>query len=283
MTANDYQQILTHTDNELQRLIEQASFFGDLTEHVFRLAGLAPGMRVLDIGCGTGDVSFLAAALVGVAGEVIGVDKSPQAVALANQRAAAAGLANVRFITADLNEFVLDKPVDAIIGRLVLMYFSDPAVLLRRLCRFVRPGGLVVFHELDSTAAKALPRCELFETVGSRINQTFIRAGADVQTGLKLAQIFLEAGLPRPEMLQAARLGNGPDSPAYKQIAEIARTLLPLMERVGVATADEMDIDTLAERLREEMVTNNATLVAPPLIGAWAKTVQAPGALSSGD
>ena len=269
--TQNYQQILTHTHSELDRLIEQARFFGDLTEHVFRLAGLEQGMRVLDIGCGAGDVSFLAAKIVGAAGEVIGVDKSPQATALASQRAAAAGLTNVQFITADLTELVLDEPVDALIGRLVLMYFSDPAVLLRRLCQFVQPGGLVVCQELDSTAAKSLPRCELFETAVSRINQTFTRAGADVQTGLKLAQIFIEAGLPRPEMLQMARLGHGPDSPAYKQVTDLTRTLLPLMERVGVATAIEVDIDTLADRLCQEVVANNAALVAPPFIGAWTR------------
>ena len=269
--TQNYQQILTHTNSELERLIEQARFFGDLTEQVLRLAGLEPGMRVLDIGCGTGDVSFLAAKLVGTEGEVIGVDKSPTATALASQRAAAAGLTNVQFVTEDLTELVLDEPVDVLIGRLVLMYFADPAVLLRRLCQFVRPGGLVVFHELDATAVKSLPRCELVETTISQIIQTFTRAGVDVQTGLKLAQIFIEAGLPRPEMIQAARLGNGPDSPAYQHITEITRTLLPLMERVGVATAAEVDIDTLAERLGQEVVANNATLVAPPFIGGWAR------------
>ena len=267
----NYQQILTHTNSELDRLIEQARFFGDLTEHVFRLAGLEPGMRVLDIGCGTGDVSFLAAKLVGSAGGVIGVDKSPTATALASQRAAAAGLTNVQFVTQDLTELVLDKPVDALVGRLVLMYFADPAVLLRRLSQFVQPGGLVVFHELDLMGAKSLPRCELFETAISRISQTFTRAGADVQTGLKLAQIFIEAGLPGPEMIQGARVDSGPDSPAYQQVAELTRTLLPLMERVGVATATEVEIDTLAGRLRQEVVANKATLVAPPFVGAWAR------------
>ena len=269
--TQNYQQILTHTNSELKRLIDQARFFGELTEHVFRLAGLERGMRVLDIGCGAGDVSFLAAKLVGEEGEVIGVDKSPQAVALATQRAEAAGLTNVQFVTADLTDFVPDEPVDALFGRLVLMYFADPAVLLRRLCQFVRPDGVVVFHELDSTAAKSVPHCELVETSIARINQTFTRAGADVQTGLKLPQIFSEAGLPQPELLQMARLGYGEDSPAYQQITEIMRTLLPLMERVGVATAVEVDIDTLADRLCEEVVSNNATLVAPPFVGAWAR------------
>jgi len=269
--THNYQQILTHTNSELERLIDQASFFGELTEHVFRLAGLKPGIRVLDVGCGAGDVSFLAAKMVGEEGEVIGVDKSPQAVAVATQRAAAAGLTNVQFVTADLTDFVPDEPVDALIGRLVLMYFSDPAVLLRRLSQFVQPGGLVVFHELDATASKSLPRCDLFETSVSRITKTFTRAGANVQMGLKLAQTFLEAGLRQPEMILGARLGYGPDSPAYRQVTEITRTLLPLMERVGVATAVEVDINSLEDRLRQEVVANNATVVAPPYIGAWTR------------
>jgi len=263
--------VLGHSDKELSRLIHQARFFGDLTEHVFRLAGLEPGMRVLDVGCGAGDVSFLAAGMVGPQGEVIGVDKSSEAVALASQRASAAGLTNVRFMTQDLFELTLDEPADALIGRLVLMYFADPAVILRRLTRFLKPGGLVVFHELDTSGSKSEPVCDLFETTVDRINQAFIRAGADVQTGLKLSRIFQEAGLPRPQMIQGARVENGPDSQAYNVVTQLTRTLLPLMERAGVSTAAEVGIDTLADRLREEAVSINATWVSPAFIGAWAR------------
>ncbi|HEX9923525.1 MAG TPA: class I SAM-dependent methyltransferase [Anaerolineae bacterium] len=270
LTQNN-QYVLGHSNEELDRLIKQAHFFGDLTEQVLRLAGLEPGMRVLDVGCGVGDVSFLAASLVGPEGEVIGLDKSPEAIALASQRVTAAGLTNVHFVTQDLSELTLDEPVDALIGRLVLMYFADPAVILRRLAGFLKPGGLVVFHELDSTASKSEPVCGLFETTVGRINQTFTRAGADIRMGLKLARVFQEAGLPRPQMLQGARVENGPDSEAYNVITQLARTLLPLMERTGVATAAEVDIDTLANRLREEAVANNATWVSPGFIGAWVR------------
>lgn len=269
--VRDYQQILTQSNSEFDRLIEQDRFFGGLTEQVFRSAGLEPGMRVLDIGCGVGDVSFRAAKLVGPEGEVIGVDKSPQATALAAQRAAAAGLTNVHFITADLMELTLDEPVDALVGRLVLMYFSDPAVLLRKLAQFVRPGGVIAFHELDATASKVIPSSELVETTISRINETLSRGGADVQMGLKLPQTFVEAGLPKPELSQSARLAYGADMAAFGQISGLTRTLLPLMERIGIATAAEVDIDTLADRLCEEVVRNNATVVAPPFVGAWTR------------
>jgi 2-polyprenyl-3-methyl-5-hydroxy-6-metoxy-1,4-benzoquinol methylase len=263
--------MLGHSQTELDRLIHQARFFGELTAQVLHLAGLKPGMRVLDVGCGAGDVSFLAASLVGPEGQVIGVDRSPEAVALASQRAATAGLTNVRFLAQDLSELTLDEPVDALIGRLVLMYFADPAVLLRCLVGLVKPGGMVAFHELDLAGAKSEPACQVFETAVERVRQTFTRAGADIRTGLKLGRIFQEAGLPAPQMILGARVESGADSLIYAQVEQVTRTLLPLMERTGVATAEEVGIDTLAARIREEAVAGNATLVSPSLIGAWTR------------
>ena len=202
---------------------------------------------------------------------MIGVDKSPEAIHLASQRAAAASLANVQFMAGDLSELSLDEPVEALIGRLVLMYFADPAVLLRRLAGFLKPGGLAIFHEFDLTSSKSEPTCDLFETTLWRIQQAFTRAGIDIQTGLKLGRIFQEAGLPTPQMILGARVEQGAASAVYTQLEQITRTLLPLMERTGVATAAEVDIETLAARLRTETVGKNSTLVSPSFIGAWAQ------------
>ena len=268
VTRNDY--ALGHTQQELDRLIFQGRFIGDLTGYVLRLAGLKAGMRVLDIGCGAGDVSFLALSLVGPDGAVIGVDKSPEAIAVAQQRAQKAELANVHFMATDLDQLVLDEPVDALIGRLVLMYFPKPAGVLQRLLPFVKPGGTVMFQEIDATSVAAEPMCDEFWTAGQRINQTFLRAGIDLRTGLKLPSIFREAGLPAPQTLQMARVEHGPDGLGYAWIEQLTRTMLPLMQRTGVATPDEVGVDNLAARIRDEVVTKNAVLVLPPFIGAWA-------------
>ncbi len=267
--TSDY--ALGHSENELARLIEQARFYGDLTARILHQAELGPGMRVLDVGCGAGDVSFLAASIVGAEGEVIGVDKSPEAIALATQRAHQAGLTNVQFRPQDVGDLTLDAPVDALVGRLVLMYFADPAVMLRRLVEFIKPGGIVAFHELDTEGAKSEPPCVVFETAVQRINQTFTRAGADIQAGLKLNRIFQEAGLPAPQMILGARVESGPDSLVYDQVTQITRSLLPMMEHTGVATAGEVEIETLAARMRKEAVARNATLVSPSFIGAWTR------------
>ena len=64
----DPEYVFGSSEAELRRLIDQARYFGDLTERLFRRAGRRPGMRVLDVGCGDGDVSLLASALVGPSG-----------------------------------------------------------------------------------------------------------------------------------------------------------------------------------------------------------------------
>ena len=79
--------ILGHTENELKRLSVQAEYWGEISLEVLQKAEITSGMRVLDIGCGAGDLSFLAANLVGSSGSVLGVDRSHQAVERASNRA----------------------------------------------------------------------------------------------------------------------------------------------------------------------------------------------------
>jgi hypothetical protein len=149
----------------------------------------------------------------------------------------------------DAADFIPDEPLDAIVGRLVLMYFRDPAAVLRRLTSSVKPGGIVTFQDFDMTAPKSEPHCPLFETAIGRLRETFARAGADDRMGLKLGRVFEDAGLPTPQMLLGARVERGPDSMVYDQVTQITRTLLPLMEKTGVATAEAVGIDTMAGRV----------------------------------
>ena len=71
---------------------------------IFAAAGIRSGMRVLALGCGPGDVTFVAADLAGPDGYVVGVDRSPQALAQAQRRAEQRGLARVRFVEGDIHD-----------------------------------------------------------------------------------------------------------------------------------------------------------------------------------
>ena len=267
--------VLGHAPEEQQRLMLQAQFIRPLTESLFRDAGLTTGNRVLDLGCGVGDVSLLAAEIIGPGGAVIGIDRSPQAIATATRRASVAGFGNVRFIQHDLNDIAslrLDVPVDAVVGRLVLSYLAQPVTALRGVLAWLRPGGLVAFQDIDAAAFKTEPHCELWHTTVERIRQTFVRAGVDPRFALKQRHLFEQAGLPTPQMSYAARVERGSTSMIHEWIAGVTRTLVPTMESFAISTADEIGMDTLAARLHAEAVARDATLVSPAFIGAWTCT-----------
>ena len=87
--------ILGHTEDELKRLSVQAQYWAEISLEVLQKAEITSGMRVLDIGCGAGDLSFLAANLVGSSGSVLGVDRSHQAVKRASNRAKELKIKNI--------------------------------------------------------------------------------------------------------------------------------------------------------------------------------------------
>jgi ubiquinone/menaquinone biosynthesis C-methylase UbiE len=262
---------LGYSEGEFRRLEFQGELFRDLTEDVLRRAGLAPGMQVLDIGCGVGDVSLLAADLVGPSGTVLGIDRSNEALDVAKRRAAAAERSNVRFAATELDAFSTRRKFDAVIGRLILGYMPDPVATLRRLLMCLRPGGIVAFQEMVAPLVRSIPEGPQFRLCSQWILDTFERAGFALDMGGKLFATFLAAGLPPPQMIAAARVEGSEESPVYEYLAAVLRSLLPITERVGVATAAEVDIDTMAERLRSEAVTNNACIMLPPLVGAWTR------------
>ncbi len=265
---------LGHERRELDRLTLQARLFEPLTRRLFGAAGLSGGMRVLDLGSGCGDVAFLVRELVGPQGEVVGVDRAPAALAIASSRAAARGFTNVHFLEADLSRNLqlapFDSAFDAIVGRMVLMHTPEPADVVQRVIEHVRPGGLVVFQELDTHSARAVPPAPTFDNTIALINKTLAAAGSDNALGLKFRRIFNEAGLPTPEFRFEAHVAAEAGHPAYSIVAEIARSLLPLMERFGISTAAQLDPDTLARRMDTEVNAAHGVTVSPSLVGAWA-------------
>ena len=265
---------LGHSEQELERLSRQAQAFEPFTRQLLQQAGINTGMRVLDVGCGSGDVAFLAADLVGSTGEVIGADRAAAAAQRATARAQARDLRNVKFLESDPTEMQFDRPFDAVIGRLVLMYYPDPVDAVRTLAGHVREGGLIIFQEFDIANCRSLPLAPTFERHIRWIKQTLSATGARTQLGLDLYSVFVAAGLPGPTMRMDALIGGGPDCPAYELVAEVTRSLLPVMEKLKIATATEIDVSSLAQRLRDEVVAAKGVVLSPGLIGAWSRQLQ---------
>jgi SAM-dependent methyltransferase len=254
-------------------LTSQAAFLRGTTERLFRAAGLRPGMRVLDVGSGAGDVAILAADLVGANGEVVGIDVDGAALEVARGRAGSLGLDNVSFVDGDVRTHELDGRFDAAVGRLVLMYWRDPAEALRRIAADVRPGGVVAFQELDldpAIQARSLPAETLWTQTGKLLVDTFGRAGMHTRMGRQLFGAFLAAGLPPPVMSDEALVGGRGDFGGYAWMAGVARSLAPLMSRLGIADADQLGLDTLADRIRDDALSSGAVVWTPSFVGAYA-------------
>ena len=264
--------VLGHTAGELRRLAIQASLIDPITRRFVSEGGIREGMRVLDIGSGGGHVAFLVADLVGSAGSVVGVDQSPTAVEAARAGARARSLGNVEFQAGDPAEMVFDQPFDAVVGRYVLQFQTDPVFLLRSVVRHVRPGGSVVFHELDWGGIRSFPPAPLHDRCCAWAMETIRRSGAETNMGLKLHSTFVSAGLPEPEMRMEAVIAGGTQAEtALEQLAGLVETLAPAMQRFGVATAEEIGQDSLLDRMLNEVRTTKSVVLGRLQVGCWAR------------
>jgi len=269
MSESDY--AFADRVHEQRRLASQAVGFDPLTERVFQAAGIGVGMRVLDLGSGAGDVAMLAARLVGPEGEVVGVERDPAAVASATDRVKRAGVDNVRFIEGDAQTLEQVTGVfDAAVGRLVLMYLPDPVEALRRAAAAVRPGGLVCLHEGDMTYDWAFPMTPLWTQMRAWFVEALERTNVATRMGLSLYPAFLAAGLPAPELRIECGAGGGEQARAWGW-ANVMRGVLPLLERLGIATAEELEPDTLVDRLEEDLRAADGIVIWPPMVGAWSR------------
>ena len=260
--------VLGHSTHELERLSAQARLYDPFTFQFLRDAGLEAGMRVLDVGCGKGDVSFIAARLVGPTGFVVGVDCVPAAVEAAGRRARELSVANTRFRVGDASDMSTEELFDAAVGRLVLEFSRDPSAMVRSVAAQVRPGGVIAFHEVDWSGCRSLPDLPTLSRCIRWSTETLERSGADPYMGLKLHATFIKAGLPAPKLSVQAPAGAGAEHPVYAAAAEFVRTVLPALEALGVATAREVDVETLASRISGEAVAADATVIWWSLVGA---------------
>jgi SAM-dependent methyltransferase len=259
-------------DDEIARLELQGKVMARPTRMIFTEAGIRPGMWVLDLGCGAGDATFVAAELVGPGGSVVGVDHSPDALAQARYRAVQRGLAQVQFIEGDIHDPAPGGPFDVIVERSALYRVRDPAVVLRRQATVLRPGGLVVAVEIDGTTTRWLPESALGNQWFCWGAEASARAGIALTFGQRLWAVAEEAGL-RPQGMIGVQSHFGPgDEDGLAYLVQTRRVMEPLLVGTGVATAEEIGVETFEQRLRDEWERTRVVIAQPTLLSVWATT-----------
>jgi len=269
-STTDY--VLGHSGFEIARLKVQAAALAHITRRLIRECGIRPGMRVLDIGCGAGDVSILLAEAVGPSGLVVAMDREARAVETARSRAEAAGHRNIEALVAPDDDMPAARPFDAALGRYVLPHQRDPVGMIRRAASAVRPRGVVAFHECPAIYPpknQALPSVTLFEQVASATTAAFLATEPSPDVACRLVTCFVEAGLPSPHLFCECLIGDS-TSLIPRWWALTYRSMLPHIARLGLEPTSVGDPETLVERLEAELAAVRAQVVSNPQISAWA-------------
>jgi len=238
------------------------------------------GDRALDLGCGFGDTTWRIAELVGPEGRVVGVDAAPRFIDVARREAAEAGLANARFLVADVQAGVPGGGFDYAFSRFGTMFFANPVVALRNVCRALVPGGrlcMVVWrrkldnewlHRAERVVERFLTRPEVTDepTCGPG---PFSMASADTTTDVLVRAGFEDVSLHRCDL----EIAIGAD---LDQAVEFVMALGPAGELIRLAgSQDEQLRSSIVAALREALADFQAparsTIRAPAsswIIGA---------------
>ena len=261
--------LLGEDTGELDRLNLQDRFFAGPTEEGLIRAGLRAGMRVLDLGCGAGDVTLTAASIVGETGSVLGVDRSAKAVDSANARIASQGLASTRCVVGEVDDVDLSD-FDAIVGRFILMHLREPDSILAHLRRTAPPGTLLAFFEMDLTSASSTPPLPSFSAGLDAVVAVYRTGGVEPDMGSRLYGTFRRAGLS-PTLQAWCHVAGSDDPEPFDFLAGTLRSLAPALSEAGLMRA-ELDPATYGDTLKADAAEGTYCLQFPRLVGAWARS-----------
>jgi ubiquinone/menaquinone biosynthesis C-methylase UbiE len=263
---------LGHSTAEIQRLKNQGAMLRPITKRLLREAGIGAGMRVLDLGCGAGDVSMLAAELVGPVGSIVGIDRNQEVLEVAKERAQEAGLQQISFVQASVEAFATCEPFDLVVGRYILIHQAKPVELLRNAARLLRPGGVLAFHEVRlADEIESFPRVPLWDLVANLIRIACQASMPNYYAADRLIEHFSEAGLPIPQLFCEVIAGGNADSPLYRSRVEILQSLQPQLEKMRIVLGETMTMEVLERRLREAVIEARSQVFGFAQICAWAQ------------
>lgn len=195
-TANKDYVLGTH-DEEIARLGLQHRVWRSTVLECWRLAGLGPGQRVIDVGAGPGFATLDLAEIIGPKGEVLAAERSSRFLEIATKACADRGLSNVRFRNMDLmNDSLGVTDFDAAWCHWVACFISSPATLVQRIAEALRPGGVAMFHEYSNYGTfQFVPRRPAMESFVQEVMASWRAAGGEPNIGLDLPVLLPAAAL----------------------------------------------------------------------------------------
>lgn len=247
---------LGHTAPELERLEHQGAYLRGRTRALLQKAGLKPGMRVLDFGAGVGDVSLLAAELVGPEGFVLGFDRSGEAIELARARAVYRAVKNVQFIQGDeaaLSAIPGLEPFDALIGRFVLIHQVSLKPVLMPLFRLLKPGAIVAFQEPEVSAQSWTNQPNpLLEQLWRWVEGVVARGLFNATLPAEILAFFESQGMQAYEITREGWITRSVDPATAAWLIGFGRTLSGPARALGLVRPEDQTFEALFEQVQHQ-------------------------------
>lgn len=246
----------------------------DTTRKLIEGGEIKPGMKILDLGCGAGNVSFLLSDYLGADGIIVGIDSNEKAIERAKERSKELGLSNLYFCVGDITQdFEMEHSnFDAIIVRRVLMYLPSPQNTIATAIKYLKPNGIFLAQENNiSPTPIGLESMPHHKKVNDLIKKTLEKENVNFNMGIGLNTILTNSGL-KVEKLWAEAIVSTPNQ--HTNWFFLAQAMKERMLSYNVISdVSELELETLDERLTKERMENNRTFITDLVFYAIARKV----------
>jgi ubiquinone/menaquinone biosynthesis C-methylase UbiE len=244
----------------MDRLQIQAREFSIFVDDSLAKLSISSGMRVADIGCGTGFVSFIMSSLVGKDGKVVGLDANPKALRYCNRMLYRRRIRNLEFIKGNAEKMQLSSfSFDAVYSRFLLQHLKEPRKCLQEMIRITKPKGLVMVEDCDLTRWLVEPEDKAVRQLWTWYESVVRQKGSDPKIGSKLYKMFVEERLePKVEVYS---------KPILNRNGKTWDSIIAVLDKLNSAYFDKQIITGI----RNFKQIKNAIFVFPLVFRVWAK------------
>ncbi|MBI3249174.1 MAG: methyltransferase domain-containing protein [Deltaproteobacteria bacterium] len=261
--------LLGYRRAEQERLERQADELAHESAWLFDHVGVGDGWRVVEIGCGPRGCLGLLSERVGATGRVVGVERSEEQVARAQQFVADSRLTDVVVLHADARNTGLPAGTfDLATARLVLVNVPEPEQLVAEMVRLVRPGGVVALHEADSTTQRCDPPLSAQTRLLQVLNTYAEMNGIDRSIGLRAPRMLREAGLVDVRVNPLVHV-YPPAHARRMLLLEFVENARPRILDKGLI--EEVELNELTAALRHHLEDPRTLVVSSLFIQAWGR------------
>jgi len=268
MSVGSAEYVLLTGDAGAARLALLQQTYGATSEALLRQLGLSPGMRVLDLGCGTGTMTLWIAKQLGAAGAAVGVDISGAQLDVARREAQRLGLGNVSFHESSVYQTPFPRAsFDLVCCRFLLCHVADPERGVREMRALLKPGGIILCEDVDVRSVFCDPPSPGYDKMRDLMIALGVSRGVDYCLGPKLHQIFRQVGFSDPQVHFDQPVFSRGDVKRFWELTFLEA--VPAMIQAGLT--DERETRDLAKVMSDVARDETALVAQARKVQVWAR------------